>query len=163
MSYTHYWFTNIGVDRETWARAFSAVAAITSAHPVALAGPGGTGDPEMGEARIAFNGAAPRAGEACVFYANAAVARNPRGSRRAQDWWFDFCATHHEPYDVVVTAALAAVQEIVGTDGFLVTSDGNEDQWRPGCDFASRVLGREISIPPAIAEPGAFDSHPSQE
>jgi hypothetical protein len=59
---------------------------------------------------------------------------------------FDFCKTRGMPYDVVVTACLAAAKDRLG-DAIKVSSDGRHDEWTDGVELASKVLGRLILNP----------------
>jgi len=60
-----------------------------------------------------------------------------------------FCKTERKPYDREITACLCVLAE---TGLIAVTSDGSRKDWAPGAEFASRILGRDIPIPPRIRD-----------
>jgi hypothetical protein len=50
----------------------------------------------------------------------------------------------------VVTACLAALAMLLGDGVIRVSSDGAAGDWHAGCELASRVLKREVPVPPQV-------------
>jgi len=62
---------------------------------------------------------------------------------------FGFCKTARKPYNFVVVAVLAVLAEHTIS---AITSDGYTDEWEFGAQYASKILGRNIPIPPGIED-----------
>lgn len=142
MGYTHHW-NNRSKDRDAYREGLKAVRSIVGNSPVPLAngyGDRGT-EPEVSP-RIFFNGVGPDDDHE-TFHLPAEPTQG-----------FEFCKTAYKPYDLIVVACLAAMQEIVGKD-FAVSSDGESADWMEGCKFASEILGRRIPVP--TLEDGCVD------
>lgn len=58
----------------------------------------------------------------------------------------DYCKTERKPYDLVVCAVLA-VMEDRAPGGWNIDSDGGIDDWQPALAWASEVLGRDLVSP----------------
>lgn len=128
MGYTHYWdrealdasspaargiaYGRLAMDAKTLIANFRACG-----H--AVAGPLGTGEPEITEGRIAFNGSAAERLDYESFVWDA----------REEGW--NFVKTAHRPYDILVTAVLIRAKRHYG-NAVAVTSDGSWDDWRQG-------------------------------
>lgn len=59
---------------------------------------------------------------------------------------FDFCKTERKPYDLLVCAALAVMQDRA-PGGWRIGSDGDLSDWQPALTWASAVLGRSLAFP----------------
>lgn len=58
-----------------------------------------------------------------------------------QNFEFNFCKTARKPYDLVVVACLSVLKFHLGP-AFMVSSDGNYNDWTDGVEFANKVLRR---------------------
>lgn len=61
-----------------------------------------------------------------------------------------FCKTNGKPYDVLVTAALCILYDMLGDERVTVQSDGRYPEWVAGAELASSYMKRRIAVPPAI-------------
>lgn len=130
MGYTHYWqIAAVSQHSKRFKVAVSEMAKVVRQSPVPLAGPMGTGKPQVSASKIAFNGVTPLDHETFVF---------PEAN--------GFCKTAQKPYDIVVTACLAIAKDVFGNE-IEVSSDGNSSDWTAGIALASKVLGRPIANP----------------
>jgi len=130
MGYTHYWqIAAVSQHSKRFKVAVSEMAKVIRQSPVPLAGPMGTGKPQVSASKIAFNGVEPNDHETFVF---------PDAD--------GFCKTAMKPYDIVVTACLAIAKDVFGNE-IRVSSDGNDSDWTAGIALASQVLGRSIANP----------------
>lgn len=80
--------------------------------------------PLVGSESVMFNG---MPGEECEPFE---VLRDKTG--------FQFCKTRELPYDVPVTACLAALSAIA-PGAFAIGTDGNGADWKPGLDLARKA------------------------
>lgn len=129
MGYTHYWTMPAHVGREQFAalsRATEKIVKEAEAEGIALAGPVGTGRPEVTDTEIKFNGAAAKEEDFETF------ALYP--SQGA-----DFCKTADRPYDTAVTACLAAALALIPK--FRIGSDGTYTDWLPGLALYEKACG----------------------
>jgi len=78
---------------------------------VPLADWDGTGEPEVSDERISFNGVGDDSHESCVI--------------NREETGFSFCKTARKPYDPIVGAVYLAFQAIHG--GSILESDGDMD------------------------------------
>lgn len=129
MGYSHRWERNDETTFEAWRKALADVGAILLASDVALSirkEPG----------YFVVNGLHEK-------YGDFAIPMFPLGVPDVE-----FCKTGPDlrdgkQYDKIVVACLCVLAET----GLRVGSDGNEDDWEPGREFAQRVLQREIKCP----------------
>lgn len=119
MGYTHYFTLKGSVVARFPDLAADAVHLFNTAtaQGIALAGPLGTGLPDVSDQTIRFNGAEPRNYE--TF------------SLRASDTDFNFCKTGPQPYDAVVAALLIRAKHLLG-ETIEISSDGTWDEWADG-------------------------------
>lgn len=125
MGYTHYWKKFSETDADTfneWA-ALTLKAATLSGIPFKV---------EMGENDLMLNGIEDDSAE--DFYMETGVMK------------FEFCKTYRRPYDVIVVASLVIAAHLFGPD-FVVSSDGEEEDWKAGMDLAALVLGEDVAFP----------------
>jgi len=123
MGYTHYWKVERAPDDLEWKRFTTGIKSIVKLSPAPLAGPLGTGKPEVNGNSVAFNGVEPDDFE--TF----------RVERNVCD--FEFCKTGHTPYDVAVVAALMLGKSI----GFLSwSSDGEGDDHAEGLALFNKAV-----------------------
>jgi hypothetical protein len=116
--YTHFWTVRgQGFDDKQW-RAILGFASgiIDKAREagVKVAGPDGTGNPELGAQAISLNGGTGEMGESFTLV------------KRWQASAFGECETLHQPYDAVVISILTAAKK-VAPDILEITSDGGSD------------------------------------
>jgi len=132
MGYSHYW-SHPDIDPTAWA-AFTAdvkrIILMATHAGIALAGPMGTGDPEVSDARISLNGSEERGGDFETFEVT------------TDGTEYDFCKTGLRPYDQVVCAILLAAYTRI--DGVAIWSDGdiNGDDWAEGRLLYAMALDR---------------------
>ena len=140
MGYTHYWTIGDEVtpDKEAFGRLLLDTKRIIDATDVPLAGGDGTGEPELSEGSIRFNGVAATGDNYETFY----ITPDSRG--------FDFCKTSGvRPYDAVVCAVLLRASEIYGP-AIRVSSDGHWDDWADGSALYVKAFGTEPTVPSSI-------------
>jgi hypothetical protein len=82
MGYTHYWYVRRDADGGAWRQALVEVAKIVEASPVPLAWWDGTGQPEIGEGGVRFNGLGEQAHETFVLLADPAMMARSFSSAR---------------------------------------------------------------------------------
>lgn len=132
MGYTHYWSIKDGLTPEDIDRLRGDIEAVASASEIPLGdayGDPGT-LPEFSAERIWFNGVGDDSAE--TF-----------GLEVGQSG-FTFCKTYARPYDVVVTASLLVLKDVLGSRVRL-TSDGDAPDWVNGLALAARATGRPIA------------------
>jgi hypothetical protein len=139
MGYTHYWKTAKPIPLKTWQLICDDAEKIIAASPVPLAWEYDEPKkvPEVkrqnadgGAALIRFNGVEDDGHETFFF------------EQAAQK--FAFCETANKPYDVVVTAVLAAIADWAWM--VKVSSDGDLADWQDGLELAKKALGRELTV-----------------
>lgn len=134
MGYTHYWENPKAIPTETWALICDDAQKLIAASPVSIQWESDDKRPpevsRLIEPLIRFNGVDGDGHE--TFYVEACVIG------------FAFCKTARKPYDIMVTAMLAMIH--AHWSSFKVSSDGNAHEWEDGLAFASKTLGREITI-----------------
>lgn len=133
MGWTHHWSRPTELPAELFAAAVRDWQRIQGATTVPLAGFDGTGEPQVDEEHIVFNGAAP---QCCEPFEIARVEFDRRGDPAVMS----FCKTESMPYDVCVQAALIVLKHHLG-DLITVTSDGNDDDWHSGRQLVCDALG----------------------
>ena len=124
MGYTHYWRSRGFTDNQ-WAQLQECTRQIirrARRAGAAVAGWEGSGAPEYGADRIAFNGRAPH------DYETFALARDADG--------FAFCKTGRAPYDAAVVAVLIVAARIA-PDAFTWSSDGDASEHIAGAKLAA--------------------------
>lgn len=121
MGHTHYW--NSGPITP---KALAAIArdceVVCDASGILLAGPHGTGDAQIDDHAIWFNGEKPEHHEA--FYIG-------KGG-------FNYCKTAQKPYDLCVQACLIVLAHHTNAE---VTSDGTEAEWDEAREHCQDCLG----------------------
>lgn len=133
MGYTHYWECQPDGEqfKAAWSQFCSDTARILEAvtgRGVQLAGPDGTGQPEVSEELgVAFNGSE----EFKEDYETFAIALQGRGH--------DFCKTGIMPYDLAVTAVLLRLHMLAPADVRL-DSDGAWHDWKPARDLLTELF-----------------------
>lgn len=140
MGYTHYWRIK---EPQALARAMPRIAADLKRllpHLPPLAGPFGTGKPEIGEV-IAFNGVAPKDDYESFIL----DPFEPVPEWRKDEGHFAFCKTARRPYDLAVTATLLLARHHAG-DAITVFSDGFVPEWLPAAHLIRKHLGYPISV-----------------
>lgn len=139
MGYTHYW-TISSPDREAFGRLALDTKQILETTSVKICGWDGTGDPEITEGRIAFNGDASTEDDYETF------------SIESEEQGFSFCKTSGvRPYDAVVCAVLLRAADIYG-DAIEVKSDGDWPEWQDGRDLYAKVFGIEAPKPAKVRD-----------
>jgi len=100
-------------------------------YPLIIHGPVGEGEPIFNEERISFNGDA----ENDLDHEPLTVMKAPRRG-------FEFCKTERKPYDLFVQAVLLICAHY--HNKFIVTSDGDEDDWSEAVNLVNHVLGYNL-------------------
>ncbi len=130
IGYTHYFPQLRPLTDEEWNGITADIKALCAASPVTLCnGSGDIGsDPEFLVGAIAFNGEDNMNDDAHeTFWL-------PKS-----DTDFNFCKTARKPYDLIVTAALCAVNHRA-PHAFRIGSDGDIEDWQDGLEFAQKTL-----------------------
>ncbi len=145
MGYTHYWTIRIGTDSEGWPEALAAARKVIEVAPRLLAGWDGEGEPELADG-LSFNGRGPDAHET---FAMPESTQGLQPHERFGGYWA-FCKTAHKPYDVIVTAVLAAMEHTAPLC-IEVTSDGDVADWQAGLVLARLALDDEtVDVPKSV-------------
>ncbi|MDP2950074.1 MAG: hypothetical protein Q8P22_11105 [Chloroflexota bacterium] len=147
MGYTHYWSHDEELDRAALSHALADVAKIVRGvqdRGIALRGPDGTGDPELTEFRVAFNGDAEQ-DEDYESFSFPIQGEEAQRARHLHGGLWAFCKTARMPYDLAVCAALLVFKHHLGGQ-MRVSSDGGreEDEWLPAEALVQEVLGYEV-------------------
>lgn len=153
MGYTHYWYGNGEVDRDSWVKLKEAVIGVLSiAKAEGIVIVGGMGDagtqPLVNEQLVSLNGLPSHETfylERCMEVQDYMRHRPPEQQR------FAFCKTAYKPYDVVVTAILCLAEHLSG-GVYRVSSDGDAADWQQGLALANRVMSG-VPLPAKVRDP----------
>lgn len=146
--YTHYFTWNSPPDEAALKACIADMRRIVVAAKDIVAGPDGTGSPDVEATEIEFNGRGADAHEPFIFPGNAG---------------FNFCKTQFKPYDAVVTACLIAAHNHFPSSTLAIASDGhwNEGDWLEGARLYKKALGRMPADPTGeLEEPQQFPGQP---
>lgn len=169
MGYTHYWRQSRSVPRKTWAEIVEAAREIVAyaldelpfarpeEKPLGLAWENDrpTTAPQLDHTAIRFNGIGDEGHETFII-----TRILPDPSYPDENVKFDFCKTARKPYDLVVTATLAALDSI-WPELFEVSSDGWAHEWERGVDLARRALrrhGNMVDTPRSVKDKSRYRS-----
>lgn len=151
MGYTHrYTINDLGQDLHTKEIARD-IRAVTKASGLSIGDYQGTptSQPTLGPTEIRFNGIGKEGAETFVFppdsTTNSLLGLPPNRH---------FCKTYRRPYDIIVCAALIAIQHHL-RDNVEVRSDGNfdrEEEWQNAYRLYRKALKRELPPPFKQAE-----------
>lgn len=138
MGLTHYWDygTHSPDLAGIWPGFLSDVRRIVDSvadQGIGLAGPDGTGDPEILESGIAFNGQSDDEED----YESFCLA-GPGTRLRAT-----FCKTGQRPYDTAVTAVLLRLKTLY--PGIFIKSDGQWEEWQAARDINEQLFGTRFT------------------
>jgi len=134
MGYTHYWDTAPGeYDVAAFSMFVDHVSKVLSVTNVPIAGPDGSGKPQLSEDAVSFNGASDESCET-LRIARVVVAEDDPSQV------FNFCKTDWQPYDVMVTATLLLYRHQF-PDSVALSSDGEPEEWQQGCDLVKAACG----------------------
>jgi len=148
VGYTHYWqVAQISQHSTRLPTAVRDMGLIVKHSPVLLAGWDGTGKPKVSKKETVFNGKNPNSFETFTFPGD------PGG---------EFCKTGRAPYDIVVTACLAAAKDVLG-DAIEVSSDGDAGDWIAGVQLAQTILQRPLENPIAPRDRGLGSTYARQQ
>jgi hypothetical protein len=123
--------------------------------PLQVAGPLGTGRPELTDELVSFNGGGhvdvdgrPVRLGCETFYLERR--RQPEEWQEPDErgWIFECCKTRRMPYDLAVTAALVRLAYHF-PEGVEVRSDGGAEEWEAGVELCRRLFGFAV-LPFAI-------------
>lgn len=143
IGYTHYWRRPKELDKNTfklWSNDVSKLVLAAAETGVKIVdGLGENPEPIITPEEVYLNGdPAHETFGIARLYTMEIDPNSPNGLQ------FEFCKTAQKPYDIVVTAALVAFKMRFG-DAVRVSSDGDNNDWRPGIDLADSILGTEQS------------------
>lgn len=110
MGYTHYWEAEKGFNKEALRAAIKDMGDIVKDNKDILAGWDGSGDPEVSEEVVRFNGIGSHSHETFSV-------------EESWDGDFNFCKTARKPYDKVVVACLVVLKHHLD-GGVRISSDG---------------------------------------
>jgi len=134
IGYTHYWeLSNISQHSARWKTVIIDMSKIIAVSPVLLGDACGFNAPSISATEVLFNGRHENDQDHETFHFPG-------------EGGFNFCKTASKPYDIVVTACLAAAKDIFGSE-ISVGSDGDPEDWVAGVALAEYVLGRSIANP----------------
>lgn len=132
--YTHYYTWHERPNSAALASCISEMRLIVEAQTNILAGPEGSGAPEISSTNLVLNGIGDDGHEPFVF---------------PKDLGFNFCKTAAKPYDAVVTACLLVARDHFPSSVLSIDSDGSwaGGDWQSGIDLYSKVLRRHPQNP----------------
>jgi hypothetical protein len=133
MGYTNHWQRPTELDATAFGKAVADLRRVLPDLGVTLAGFDGHGTPTLDDDHIVFNGKVPHL---CEPFEIARVEFDPRG----RDRFFSFCKTEHQPYDLVVKAALIILFRHLG-ESLAVGSDGSDADWEVAKTIVQKSLG----------------------
>lgn len=121
----------------------SSAGAYYMGEPLEIRGTDGKGQPIISVDGICFNGDADNNMDCETF-------NIPRVIRKVDEFsqvddkglHFDFCKTSRKPYDLLVCATLMALKHHFGGK-VKVSSDGEQDDWKPANEFYEKTLKRK--------------------
>jgi len=140
MGITHYWEIKRSIDPTTFTKIAADVKKAIPYLEVKLAGGDGTGEPEITERLIRFNGQKPHDYETFAFDR---IAQPPHYSKIDGGWWFSFCKVgfaEPQPYDLAVKVVLAIAKHHCGNN-IAISSDESEAEWEDAIELVENVFG----------------------
>lgn len=125
--HTHYWSYTKGqaFSDSEWSRITSEakrIIGLAMYEDIEVAGPDGTGKPDITPSVIELNGKGDETAEVFRLEKDGGL-KQPRPWAIKEDYISDFCKTYGRPYDAVVVSILAVAQE-TAPDKIKVSSDG---------------------------------------
>jgi hypothetical protein len=131
MGYTHYIYQKSRFDDAAWKKIMTETLRICEAAKTAgirLAGPDGSGLPEITDNEIALNGIAPDENHESFILTQKPQYRNAEAPspREKAEGAFTFCKTARKPYDAIVVSILAFVKRIAPSAVEIGSDGGNE-------------------------------------
>jgi hypothetical protein len=181
MGYTHYLDRPPELDLPTWRRWVDDVRLIlrslpertsitlypldgpsyTLTVPLQVAGPLGTGRPQLTDELVSFNGGehvdvdGRQVRLGCeTFHVERVTQPEEWQEPDVRGWIFECCKTRRMPYDLAVTACLVRLAYHF-PEGVEVSSDGGPQEWEAGMELCRRLFGFAV-LPFAI--PGGAPS-----
>lgn len=145
MGYTHYWNINPEANEARYKKALKDCVKIVEhgTKKGILAGWDGKGKPEIKNG-LSFNGKAPKDYESFTLPGKPMdVLKGDFVQKDKDGYVFNFCKTAQRPYDIYVTACLATMRSHLGRD-FKISSDGGEEAFKEGQEFADQILGKNV-------------------
>ncbi len=124
MGYTHYWRQSRTFTDDEWTKLAAFAQRLVQGakrHGIVLAGWDGTGEPDIDEDSIGFNGVPD--------HETFRLERVPT-VQAWQDEHFSFCKTNRKPYDVAVVTMLATAKAIA-PDAIHISSDDGPEVFSP--------------------------------
>jgi len=140
MGITHYWKIKRAIDPHAFANIVADVKKAIPYLEVEIAGGDGTGEPEITERLIRFNGQKPHDYETFAFYR---LAQPPHYSKIDGGWWFSFCKvgfSEPQPYDIAVKVVLVIAKHHCG-NAIVVNSDESDAEWEDAIELVENVFG----------------------
>ena len=175
MGYSHYVLRPRELDRARWREWVGDVRQILSNLParvpqtyppldgppvtvqaaLIVAGPLGSGQPELNDEFVSFNGG----GQVEVgghlnrlwcetFHLDRDLGGEGFPGPDERGWYFECCKTRQMPYDLAVTASLIRLAHRF-PEGVEVSSDGGPEDWQPALDICRKVFG-DAELPFAV-------------
>ena len=182
MGYSHYLWRPHELDRERWREWVGDVRQIltnlpaqvsqtyfpldrppvTVQAPLIVAGPLGSGQPELNDEFVSFNGGGYVEVDGHLnrlwcetFHLDRDLGGEGFTGPDERGWYFECCKTRQMPYDLVVTASLIRLAHRF-PEGVEVSSDGWPEDWQAGLDLCRNVFGHaELPFPVGPVAPTA--------
>jgi len=145
MGYTHYWNIKPETNEAKYKKALKDCVKIVEhgTKKGILAGWDGKGKPEIKNG-LRFNGKAPEDYETFSLPGKPMdVLKGDFVQKDKEGYVFNFCKTAQRPYDIYVTACLATMRNHLGKN-FKISSDGGEEAFKEGQEFADQILGKNV-------------------
>jgi hypothetical protein len=187
MGYSHYVWRPRELDRERWREWVGDVRQIISNLParvpqtyfpldgpavtvqaaLIVAGPLGSGRPELNDEFVSFNGG----GHVEVgghlnrlwcetFQLDRDLDGEGFPGPDERGWYFECCKTRQMPYDLAVTASLIRLAHWF-PEGVEIGSDGGPEEWQPAVDLCREVF-EHAELPFAAGTPSAVTAGPDR-
>jgi hypothetical protein len=163
MGYTHYWDRRRILPVGPFRAAVADCQKLCQSLPIPLGDAVGRHQPTFSNAEVCFNGRADgpdgdRSYE--TFHVLRVQPLRHHGDQGHDGWWFSFCKTARLSYDLCVQCCLLILSHHLGNTLFLVSSDGNSEDWNNARQACQRVLGYGtdwkcdgLSVPPPVPPP----------
>lgn len=141
MGYTHYWYQSSELDKDKFNEAMTDCEKVCSElckGNLELKGWDGTGEAVFDDI-VSFNGNSEKDQDHETFSVQLEKGTSYSKDDAGRDFYF--CKTARKPYDIAVQCCLIVFNHHLGTEHFVVTSDGDMEEWQDAMTTCQDVLG----------------------
>jgi isocitrate lyase len=146
MGYNHSWVRNGTIEAESFTKITETTKKIIEASGINICNWAGSGQPEINDELISFNGERLKGTAGETFLFERIVSENPAIIPTVDGRFNTRCKTNKNPYDLVVTAVLTTIKSLLG-ETILIWSEGEESDFEPGKKLAASV---GVKIPASV-------------